>query len=47
MNYPEFRAHKEDFGAQRVMLTHMSQEMLEHVHEVLEECAEDRLVVEL
>jgi ribonuclease BN (tRNA processing enzyme) len=47
LNYPEFCAHKEDFAAQRVILTHMSREMLAHVHEVPEECAEDGLVVEL
>lgn len=47
LNYPEVRAHKEDFGAKRVILTHMSQEMLAHLHEVPEECAEDGLVVEL
>jgi ribonuclease BN (tRNA processing enzyme) len=47
LNYPEFHAHKEDFDAQRVILTHMSQEMLAHVHEVPEECAEDGLVVAL
>jgi ribonuclease BN (tRNA processing enzyme) len=47
LNYPELRAHKEDFGAKRVILTHMSQEMLAHLHEVPEECAEDGLVVEL
>jgi ribonuclease BN (tRNA processing enzyme) len=47
LNYPEFCAHKEDFAAQRIILTHMSREMLAHVHEVPEECAEDGLVVEL
>ena len=47
LNYPELRAHKDEFGAKRVILTHMSQEMLAHVHEVPEECAEDGLVVEL
>ena len=41
------QAHKAEFGAKRVILTHMSQEMLAHVHEVPEECAEDGLVVEL
>ena len=47
LNYPAFRAHEEDFEAQRVILTHMSQDVLAHVHEVSEECAEDGLVVEL
>ena len=45
--YPEFRTHTDDFGAQRVMLTHMSWDMLAHVHAVLEECTEDGLVGEL
>jgi hypothetical protein len=47
LNCPELRAHKDDFGAKRVILTHMSREILAHVHEVPEECAEDGLVVEL
>ena len=47
LNYPELCAHKDEFGAKRLILTHMSQEMLAHVHEVPEECAEDGLVVEL
>ena len=38
---------KDDCDAKRLMLTHMSQEMLAHVHEVPEECAEDGLVVEV
>jgi hypothetical protein len=29
------------------MLTHMSRDMLAHVHEVPEECAEDGLVVDV
>ena len=47
LNYPELCAHKDEFDAKRVILTHMSQEMLAHVHEVPEECAKDGLVVEL
>jgi ribonuclease BN (tRNA processing enzyme) len=47
LNYLELRAHKAEFGAKRIILTHMSQEMLAHLHEVPEECAEDGLVVEL
>ena len=47
LNYPEFRAHKDDFGAKRIILTHMSREMLAHVQEVPEECAEDGLVVDV
>lgn len=47
LNYPAVREHKANFGAKRVILTHMSQEMLAHVHEVPEECAEDGMVVDL
>jgi phosphoribosyl 1,2-cyclic phosphodiesterase len=47
LDYPDLRAHKDDFGAKRIILTHMSREMLAHVQEVPEECAEDGLVVEL
>jgi len=47
LNYPDIRAHKDDFGAKRLILTHMSRGMLAHLHEVPEECAADGLVVEL
>ena len=47
LNYPEFRPHKDDFGAKRSILTHMSRDMLAHVHEVPVECAEDGLGVAL
>jgi len=47
LNYPELRAHLEDFGARRVILTHMSREMLAHAGAIPEECAHDGLVVEL
>jgi ribonuclease BN (tRNA processing enzyme) len=45
LNYPEIAAHRHRFGARRVILTHMSREMLAHVSEVPEECAYDGLVV--
>ena len=45
LNYPEIAAHRHRFGARRVILTHMSREMLAHVNEVPEECAHDGLVV--
>ena len=45
LNYPEIAAHRFGFGARRVILTHMSREMLAHVSEVPEECASDGLVV--
>lgn len=47
LNYPVLRDHKPEFGAKRIILTHMSREMLAHVHEVPEECAEDGMVVDL
>ena len=47
LNYPEVVAHKEDFGARRIILTHMSREMLAHAGEVPEECAFDGMVVEI
>ena len=47
LNYPEVREHLEDFGAKRVILTHMGREMLAHVEEVPEECAYDGLVVQV
>ncbi len=47
LNYPDVVAHKEDFGAKRIILTHMSREMLAHADQVPEECAHDGLVVEI
>ena len=40
-------AHKAEFGAKRIILTHMSREMLAHADEVPEECAFDGMVVEI
>ena len=47
LNYPGIAAHRADFGARRVILTHMSREMLAHAADVPEECAHDGLVVAL
>lgn len=47
LNYPDVVAHKSDFGAKRIILTHMSREMLAHADQVPEECAHDGLVVEI
>lgn len=47
MNYPTLKQHWDEFGAKRVILTHMSREMLPHADEVPEECAHDGLVVEI
>jgi ribonuclease BN (tRNA processing enzyme) len=45
LNYPAIAAHRAEFGAKRVILTHMSKEMLAQVGKVPEECASDGLVV--
>ena len=47
LNYPALVEHFRDFGAKRVILTHMSREMLPHAGEIAEECAHDGLVVEV
>ncbi|HEX7215856.1 MAG TPA: MBL fold metallo-hydrolase, partial [Methylomirabilota bacterium] len=45
LNYPDIRAHASRVGARRLILTHMSREMLAHAAMVPEECAQDGLVV--
>jgi ribonuclease BN (tRNA processing enzyme) len=47
LTYPAIAAHRAELGATRVILTHMSREMLAHVDDVPEECASDGLVVTL
>jgi ribonuclease BN (tRNA processing enzyme) len=47
LNYPTVAARRDRFGAKRVILTHMSKEMLAHADAVPEECARDGLVVTL
>ena len=47
LTYPTLAAHRAELGAGRVILTHMSREMLAHVDDVPEECAHDGLVVTL
>ena len=47
LTYPTLAAHRAELGATRVILTHMSREMLAHVDAVPEECASDGLVVTL
>jgi ribonuclease BN (tRNA processing enzyme) len=47
LNYPELATNEQAFGAKRVILTHMSREMLAHTAEVPQECAEDGMVIEL
>jgi ribonuclease BN (tRNA processing enzyme) len=47
LNYPVVAERRGTFGAKRVILTHMSREMLAHADTVPEECAHDGLVVTL
>lgn len=47
MNYPTLKEHWAELGAKRVILTHMSREMLPHADTIAEECAHDGLVVEI
>ena len=45
LNYPDVREYLRDVGAKRVILTHLSREMLAHLPDIPEECAGDGLVV--
>jgi ribonuclease BN (tRNA processing enzyme) len=47
LNYPVIAALRDKLGARRVVLTHMSREMLAHADAVPEECAYDGLVVQV
>jgi ribonuclease BN (tRNA processing enzyme) len=47
LNYPDLKAHRPELKAKRVVLTHMSPEMLAHQDTVPEECAYDGLIVEI
>ena len=47
LNYPDITARAGRVGAKRLILTHMSREMLAHAASVPEECAYDGLVVTL
>ena len=47
LNYPDIVAHAGRVGARRLILTHMSREMLARADSVPEECAHDGLVVTL
>jgi ribonuclease BN (tRNA processing enzyme) len=47
LTYPAVAEHVRRAGARRVILTHMSAEMLAHAADVPEECAWDGLVVEV
>lgn len=45
LNYPTIAARPDRFGARRLVLTHMSRQMLAHAGRVPEECAHDGLVI--
>lgn len=45
LNYPDVREHWDEFNAKRIILTHMSSEMLAMADRIPEECAHDGLVV--
>lgn len=47
LNYPDLARHRAALGAKRVVLTHLSREMLARVGEIPEECAHDGLAVDL
>lgn len=47
MNYSTLHAHLGDLRAKSVVLTHMSEDMLRHVHEIPERCATDGMVINL
>jgi ribonuclease BN (tRNA processing enzyme) len=47
LNYPAIAEHVRSAGAKRLILTHMSAEMLAHAGQVPEECAADGTVIEL
>lgn len=47
LNYPAIAEQVRRAGAKRLILTHMSGEMLAHAADVPEECASDGMVVEL
>jgi ribonuclease BN (tRNA processing enzyme) len=47
LNYPDILEHWDDFGAKRIVLTHMGPAMLAHSDTVPQECAYDGLVISL
>lgn len=47
LNYPDLKAHWTELAAKRIVLTHMSPEMLAQANEVPEQCAYDGLVVKI
>ncbi|MDR0843478.1 MAG: MBL fold metallo-hydrolase [Acidobacteriota bacterium] len=47
LDYPRIAENRERFGAKRILLTHLGQEMLDRQNEVEMEMASDGLVIEL
>lgn len=47
LNYPDIVAHREELDAKRIILTHMSAEMLAQADAVPEETARDHMTVEI
>ena len=47
LNYPDIAAHAGRVGARRLILTHLSREMLARAADVPEQCAHDGLVITL
>jgi ribonuclease BN (tRNA processing enzyme) len=47
MNYPDIKAHWNDFGAKRIVLTHLSREMIQYKDRIPEQCAYDGLRISL
>jgi len=47
LDYATLRAHRDQLGCDRVVLTHMSPQMLAHVPEAKFECAHDGMVIAL
>lgn len=47
LNYPAIAARRDNLGAKRLVLTHLSREMLAHADKIPEECAHDGLTITL
>lgn len=47
LDYARLQEHRDGFGARRIVLTHLGQEMLDHAAEVELEMAHDGLVIDL
>jgi ribonuclease BN (tRNA processing enzyme) len=47
LNYPDITMHRQEIRAKRMVLTHLSREMLANLASVPEECAHDGLVIQI